>query len=60
MIVDAGESAKHLEPWEWSWPRAAGYSWYLVLDSRAERSARIDVIADPEHLRELNLGVLGD
>ena len=32
VIVDAGESAKHLEPWEWSWPRAAGYSWYLVLD----------------------------
>jgi len=24
------------------------------------KSARIDVIADPEHLRELNLGVLGD
>jgi hypothetical protein len=32
VIVDAGESAKHLEPWEWSWPREAGYSWYLVLD----------------------------
>jgi hypothetical protein len=41
VIVDAGESAKHLEPWEWSWPRAAGYSWYLVLDSRAERAPEL-------------------